>query len=138
MEHVTWNKKQLGEQMIIKESKRRLVVAVFPVTTSSPFFARESLLIGDGAKQLDIKTPDQRGVLNTQSSGLKVHSDISRGSPALTPTSRHLQTGWLHRVELQTSLVLGKQTGGYEGTLQSGQHGQMVIMDQRYFIFNGN
>ena len=60
MEDVTWNKEQLGEEMIIKESKRRLVVAVFPVTTSSPFLARESLLIGDSAKQLDIKTPDQR------------------------------------------------------------------------------
>ena len=65
METGTWNKKQLNqlsEQMIRSVQKvRRLVVALSPVTTtSSPFLARESLLIGDSAKQLDIKTPEQR------------------------------------------------------------------------------
>ena len=74
--------------------------------------SRESLLIGDSAKQLDIKTPYQRGVLNTQSSGLKVHSDISRGSPALTPTSHHLQTGWLHKIKLQTTFFFLWKTNG--------------------------
>ena len=100
--------------------------------------SRESLLIGDSAKQLDIKTPYQRGVLNTQSSGLKVHSDISRGSPALTPTSHHLQTGWLHKIKLQTTFFFSLENKREVIKVQSGRYGQMVIMDQRYFIFNGN
>ena len=58
--------------------------------------SRESLLIGDSAKQLDIKTPYQRGVLNTQSVCLKVHSDISRDTHQpdwlVTQTSVGLQT----------------------------------------------
>ena len=116
---------QLAEHMMILKKVRRLVVAVSvsPVTTSSPFLARESLLIGDSAKQLDIKTPYQRGVLNTQHRSESSQSDISRGSPVLTPTSQSSSrpAGHIDRVGLQTANYLDFSLKNKQEVLSSSQ-----------------
>ena len=106
-----------------EESKKVGGRSVSPVTTSSPFLARESLLIGDSAKQLDIKTPYQRGVLNTQHRSESSQSDISRGSPVLTPTSQSSSrlAGHIDRVGLQTANYLDFSLKNKQEVLSSSQ-----------------